>query len=108
MLQEKPPPSKAVPFGRIHIHFSSFVEPAILRRGSSSEITNERNGASEFSAHPSGSGRTDNAKRFGSQVPCYLNRRLLGESWSTAVQPISIIPLSISALISSRALSTPA
>ena len=38
----------------------------------------------------------------------YLNRRLLGESWSTAVQPISFIPLSISARISPSARSTPA
>jgi hypothetical protein len=41
-------------------------------------------------------------------APVYLNRRLLGESWSTAVQPISFIPLSISARISPSARSTPA
>jgi hypothetical protein len=64
----------------------------------------------DFSAHPRrGSGELRTWLRCARKAkPVYLNRRLLGESWSTAVQPISFIPLSISARISPSACSTPA
>jgi hypothetical protein len=63
----------------------------------------------DFGAHPRGTGELRTwLGCVRKPKPAYLNRRLRGESWSTAVQPISFIPLSISVRISPSARSTPA